>query len=194
MAIYIIMNSVNSDQINSLLPQTQCTKCGFNGCKPYAEAIATQEAEINRCSPGGEETIQAIASLLHQPIIPIAPDVLPTIPASQAFIDEERCIGCALCLKACPVDAILGARKLMHTVITDWCTGCELCIAPCPVDCISLVSKPDFAISPSATENRERYEHHQQHFSVVPKRSQTTSVDKQAMLKAALERAKNKKG
>jgi electron transport complex protein RnfB len=131
------MSLITPEQINSLLPQTQCTKCGFNGCKPYAEAIANHEAQINRCSPGGEETIQALATLLHQDPLPIAIDVLPTMPSSQAVIDEERCIGCALCLKACPVDAIIGARKLMHTVITDWCTGCELCIAPCPVDCIS---------------------------------------------------------
>jgi len=125
------------DKIDSVLPQTQCGQCGFPGCKPYATAIASGEAPINKCPPGGEEGIQKLADLLGVDVIPFGGDTVLK-PKSVAIIDESTCIGCTLCIQACPVDAIVGAAKQMHTIITAECTGCELCIAPCPVDCISM--------------------------------------------------------
>jgi len=127
------------DQIDQLLPQTQCAQCGYPGCKPYASAIADQSAPINQCPPGGEATVEALATLLNRKVIPLNPEFGVEAPAVVAVIREQECIGCTLCIKACPVDAIVGAAKLMHTVIADHCTGCELCIDPCPVDCIDLV-------------------------------------------------------
>jgi len=129
------------ERMNDLLPQTQCGQCGFPGCRPYAKAVITGEAEMNRCAPGGEATILAISDMLNRP--PLAPDSAFGVekPKQVAVIAEDTCIGCALCLQVCPVDAILGAPHFMHTVIASECTGCELCIAPCPVDCITL--KPE---------------------------------------------------
>lgn len=127
-----------ADAVDALLPQTQCGQCGYPGCRPYAEAIARGDAPINRCPPGGEATIAAIAELLGREPLPVDPELGPAAPGRVAFIDEARCIGCALCLKACPVDAIVGAQHYMHTVIESECTGCELCVAPCPVDCIDM--------------------------------------------------------
>lgn len=127
------------DTINQLLPQTQCGRCTFSGCRPYAAALAAGEASTNQCPPGGQATAHALARLLNRPpkdvderfgIMPAAPVV--------AFIDEATCIGCTKCIQACPVDAIVGASRYMHTIIADHCTGCELCIPPCPVDCIEL--------------------------------------------------------
>lgn len=127
------------DQIDALLPQTQCGQCNFPGCRPYAEAIASGEADINQCPPGGEAGIKALADLLGVEAMPLNPDNgLETIKR-VAVIDEPACIGCTLCIQACPVDAIVGAPKLMHTVIESECTGCDLCIPPCPVDCIDMV-------------------------------------------------------
>jgi electron transport complex protein RnfB len=134
------------DQIDKLLPQTQCGQCSFAGCKPYAEAIAAGEADINRCPPGGEATIQALADLLDVEVKPLDAEVGVEKPKVLAVIDEQRCIGCTLCIQACPVDAILGSAKHMHTVISSECTGCELCVEPCPVDCIDMV---EIAQSPS---------------------------------------------
>ncbi len=128
------------DQINQVLPQTQCGQCDFPGCRPYAEAIAAGDAQINRCPPGGEAGIRALADLLGREAIPLDPAHGEEKPAELAVIIEDICIGCTKCIQACPVDAILGAPKLMHTVIADECTGCELCIPPCPVDCIDMVS------------------------------------------------------
>ncbi|MBI3479465.1 MAG: electron transport complex subunit RsxB [Nitrosomonadales bacterium] len=125
------------DKIDAVLPQTQCGQCGFPGCKPYATAIASGEANINKCPPGGEEGIQKLASLLGVDPIPFGGDTQPK-PKSVAIIDENTCIGCTLCIQACPVDAIVGAAKQMHTVVASECTGCELCVAPCPVDCIIM--------------------------------------------------------
>lgn len=124
-------------RIDALLPQTQCGKCGHPGCKPYAEGLAKGEA-INKCPPGGNETIAALANLLQVPIIALDPE-RGSAPPQVAFIREAECIGCTKCIQACPVDAIVGAAKLMHTVISAECTGCDLCVAPCPVDCIDLL-------------------------------------------------------
>ena len=126
-----------ADQIDSLLPQTQCGQCGHPGCRPYAEAIAAGEDEINKCAPGGEETIIALADLLGRDPIPMD-ESIEERPPSVARIKENECIGCTLCIQACPVDAIMGAAKQMHTVIIEECTGCELCLPPCPVECIHM--------------------------------------------------------
>ncbi|MCG8325293.1 MAG: electron transport complex subunit RsxB [Thiotrichales bacterium] len=133
------IDPVSIERINRLLPQTQCGKCGYAGCRPYAEAIVSNHADINRCPPGGEVTIHNLARLTGHSIKPLAGDLEPAVEA-VAVIDEDRCIGCLKCIKACPVDAIVGTAKMMHTVIRDQCTACELCIPPCPVDCIDLVS------------------------------------------------------
>jgi len=129
-----------AERIDALLPQTQCTRCGYPACKPYAQAIAQGQARINHCPPGGSATITALAKLLGQPPLPLDP-AFGEEPTSRivALIDEAQCIGCTLCIQACPVDAIIGAAKLMHTVLLDECSGCELCLPPCPVDCISLL-------------------------------------------------------
>jgi electron transport complex protein RnfB len=126
------------DEIDAILPQTQCGQCGFAGCRPYAEAIAAEEAEINKCPPGGEEGVVALAQLLDTEVLALDETCGETKPKILALIDEQTCIGCTLCIQACPVDAILGASKQMHTVIAQECTGCELCLPPCPVDCIIL--------------------------------------------------------
>ena len=133
------MNAVSAQAIDELLPQTQCTRCGYPGCRPYADAIASGEAQINQCPPGGTETIIALAALTGHAVTPLNHDNGIEAAPTVAFIDEERCIGCTKCLPPCPVDAIVGAPRFMHTVIAELCTGCELCIAPCPVDCISMV-------------------------------------------------------
>lgn len=130
-----------ADKVDAILPQTQCGQCGFPGCRPYAEAIAKGEADINHCPPGGEATIKALAELLGVEAKPLNGEngehsSLPLI----AIIDENTCIGCTLCIQACPVDAIVGAAKHMHTIIESECTGCKLCLPPCPVDCIAMVS------------------------------------------------------
>lgn len=127
------------DKIDAILPQTQCGQCGYAGCRPYAEAIASGEAEINQCPPGGEPGILALAELLGRDPLPLNPEHGEVKPKMVAIIDEDVCIGCTLCIQACPVDAILGAAKQMHTVIEQECTGCELCIPPCPVECIDMV-------------------------------------------------------
>jgi electron transport complex protein RnfB len=126
------------DQIDSILPQTQCGQCGFAGCRPYAQAIANEEADINQCPPGGETVILALADLLGKDPKPLSEEHGVEKPKTVALIDEQICIGCTLCIQACPVDAILGAAKQMHTIIEAECTGCELCLPPCPVDCISM--------------------------------------------------------
>jgi len=126
------------ERIDAVLPQTQCGQCGFPGCRPYAQALAEDRADINQCPPGGEAGIRALADLLGREPRALNPANGVAKPPQVAFIDEATCIGCTKCIQACPVDAILGAAKLMHTVIADHCTGCELCLPPCPVDCIVL--------------------------------------------------------
>jgi electron transport complex protein RnfB len=128
-----------ADRLEDALPQTQCTKCGYPACRPYAEAMARGEASYNQCPPGGAEGVARLAALLGKPVIPL--NVVHGVerPRPVAVIDEALCIGCTLCIQACPVDAIMGAAKQMHTVLPDLCTGCDLCVAPCPVDCIAMV-------------------------------------------------------
>lgn len=130
------------EQINAILPQTQCAQCDYPGCRPYAEAIANGEADINQCPPGGEAGIKRLALLLDCEPMPLNTTHGEHKPPLLAIIDEARCIGCKLCIQACPVDAIVGAAKRMHTVIASECTGCELCLPPCPVDCIDMIPDP----------------------------------------------------
>jgi electron transport complex protein RnfB len=154
---------VDVKAIDALLPQTQCTRCGYQGCLPYATAIA-QGTPINQCPPGGAATIQALARLLGREALPLNPAHGVETQARVAVIDEARCIGCAKCLPPCPVDAIIGAPRFLHTVAAQLCTGCELCIAPCPVDCITMVDLTHQAVpegAPPPAANRERFHAHE---------------------------------
>jgi Na+-translocating ferredoxin:NAD+ oxidoreductase subunit B len=164
---------LDAKQINALLPQTQCTRCGFPDCEGYAQAIARGEAGINQCPPGGAEGVKRLAQLTGLPEVPLSEVHGTEGPRTLAIIDEAWCIGCTLCIKACPVDAIIGTNKHMHTVIESQCTGCELCIPVCPVDCISLVpAHPAHETEPAPTgwaawpqdladQARQRYAFHQ---------------------------------
>ncbi len=158
--------SASAAAIDALLPQTQCRRCGYDGCRPYAEAIASGSAEINQCPPGGAATIDALANLLARRVLPLNPQYGSECEPLVAVIDEARCIGCAKCLPPCPVDAIIGSGRQMHTVLYASCTGCELCIAPCPVDCISLAPRSGLAVAsrylpPNTSNNRTRYQAHE---------------------------------
>jgi len=152
------------EQLNNALPQTQCTRCGYPDCQRYAEAIAQGEADINQCPPGGTEGVERLAALTGQPATPLNPDNGLEGPRTIAIIDEAWCIGCTLCIAACPTDAIVGANKRMHTVVESYCTGCELCIPACPVDCISLepidINLSGWASWPQELANlaRQRYD------------------------------------
>jgi len=134
-----------AEQIEGLLPRIQCAQCGYLGCGPYAKAIATNTADINRCPPGGEQTIRSLAELLGRDTSPLDTTRGTASMGRVAQIDEQICIGCNFCVRACPVDAIVGVPQAMHTVIAAYCTGCELCLAPCPVDCIDLLPRPHIA-------------------------------------------------
>jgi Na+-translocating ferredoxin:NAD+ oxidoreductase subunit B len=149
-----------SDRIDALLPQTQCTKCGYQGCMPYAEAIANDGAPINRCPPGGDAGIAKLAMLLDRPLLPLDTTCGEHVPHRVAVIDESVCIGCTKCLKPCPTDAIVGANKLMHTVMPQFCTACELCIPACPVDCITMVEDARYPVMFDAGEARSRFQFH----------------------------------
>jgi len=201
------------DRIDAILPQTQCGKCGYPGCRPYAEAIASGEADINKCPPGEEEGIRELADLLGVEFKPFGEDVVLK-PLSVAFIDENLCIGCTLCLQACPVDAISGASKQMHTIIALLCTGCELCVAPCPVDCISMLQLPQTTQSGKSARDKKHAaakaarEHYQfrlkrierdkrekagklaQKEKAAAKSVAAPEADAQALIQAAVERAK----
>ena len=136
------MTRVRTEAIDELLPQMQCTRCGYLSCRDYAEALARGRTSINRCPPGGEATINSLARLLKVRPVPLDVSCGTTRPLAVAFIDESWCIGCTICIKACPVDAIVGAAKHMHTVLAMECTGCELCVQPCPTDCIEMQDVP----------------------------------------------------
>ena len=203
--------------ILSALPQTQCTRCGFTDCSGYAKAIAHGQAGINQCPTGGAQGVELLASLTGQPVLPINPLYGAEGPRSVACVDESGCIGCALCLKACPVDAILGARQRMHTVIESWCTGCGLCLQVCPMDCIALENVSDHATGwqawskAQADQAREHYEFNsyrrkrdgrlkdKRHVEISPlnltdQSAATVILDaKQSMIEAALERSRAKR-
>ena len=155
------MARVEAADIDALLPQTQCARCGYAGCLPYAQAIAAGTAPINQCAPGGAAVIGRLAALLDRAALPLNPQHGTEAPARLAWIDPDTCIGCARCLPPCPVDAILGAARQLHTVISSWCTGCELCLASCPVDCIHMRDWPQGTPEPSAADNRARYRAHE---------------------------------
>jgi electron transport complex protein RnfB len=193
-------SSVTASAVDALLPQTQCTRCGYSGCMPYAEAIGRGEAPINRCPPGGDETIAALAALTARPVQPLDPACGAHEPLAVAVIDESRCIGCTLCIEACPVDAIIGAAKRMHAVLPSLCSGCELCVAPCPVDCIALVPAPRAWTPVDAAAARERHRARnarQAHGERVASRKPLARPDdarsaaaRTAAIAAALERAR----
>lgn len=151
---------IRADRIDAILPQTQCRRCGFEGCRPYAEALAAGQSEINRCPPGGDAGVARLAQLLGREVLPIDPECgSADAPRVLARIIEDQCIGCTMCIQACPVDAIIGAPKRMHTVIRSDCTGCELCVAPCPVDCIVLEPVPVEEVWTSEQADRFRLRH-----------------------------------
>ena len=151
-------------RIDAELPQTQCTKCGHDGCRPYAEAIVAGTAQINQCPPGGAAGIAVLAALTGQPPLPLNPVNGIEKPLTVAVIDESLCIGCTLCIQACPVDAIVGAAKRMHTVLPALCTGCDLCVPPCPMDCIAMgpVAPPRAWTRADADASRARFESRKQ--------------------------------
>ncbi|MDG1095583.1 MAG: electron transport complex subunit RsxB [Methylophilaceae bacterium] len=188
-----------TEKINSILPQTQCGKCDFSGCKPYANAIVEGKADINQCPPGGKTGILKIAHLLKVEYKPLNESHGVSKPREIAIIEEDKCIGCTLCILACPVDAILGASKSMHTVISEECTGCELCIEPCPVDCIKMET-PDSEDSESIKDKRSsiarsRYEFKQQRVlreKNDAKANRVTNAEKKQAIAAAMARLKMK--
>lgn len=185
-----------ADRINDALPQTQCTRCGFPDCKAYAQAIALDNAPINQCPPGGLEGVVVLSKITGRPALPLNPDNGTEGPMTVAVIDEAWCIGCTLCLKVCPTDAILGSNKVMHTVIEAACTGCDLCLPVCPVDCIEMVPISDertgwSAWSPAlAQQARQRYEARQLRLLEEPVHEDKEVPSKQAMIAAALAKAK----
>jgi len=185
-----------ADRINDALPQTQCTRCGFPDCKAYAQAIALENVPINQCPPGGLEGVTILSKITGRPVLPLNPDNGTEGPMTVAVIDEAWCIGCTLCLKVCPTDAILGSNKVMHTVIEAACTGCDLCLPVCPVDCIEMVPISDertgwSAWSPAlAQQARQRYEARQLRLLEEPAQEDKEVPSKQAMIAAALAKAK----
>ena len=183
------------------LPQTQCTRCGYADCRSYAEAMAAGDADINRCPPGGRQGIERLARISGRPVVPLEPACGTEDPRALAVIDEAACIGCALCLKACPVDAIVGAAKHMHTVIERLCTGCDLCVPVCPVDCIALVNASgdrtgwDAWSAAAADQARARHASHRQRFDPATPSARTGEADdtasaKSSMVAAAIARAR----
>ncbi|GAD20395.1 RnfABCDGE type electron transport complex subunit B [Acidovorax sp. MR-S7] len=196
-----------ADRIDAALPQTQCTRCGYPDCASYARAVASGEAEINQCPPGGSQGIARLATLTGRPLLPLSPAHGQEAPRTVAVIDENWCIGCTLCLKACPTDAIVGLNKRMHTVITPHCTGCELCLPVCPVDCIQMENASGQATGwaawslPQAEHARARYRGRQarlqreaceaeQAVPVAPPQAPAEQDPKRAAIAAALARAR----
>lgn len=185
-----------AERIDSLLPQTQCTRCGYPSCRDYADAITNGEAGINQCPPGGAAGIAALAQLLDRDPLQLNPANGVEKPREIAFIDEAVCIGCTKCIQACPVDAIVGASKLMHTILADECTGCELCIAPCPVDCIAMIPA---MVPADPGKYRARYLAHNERLArwdserAAELAARKTRVDAGDAVAAALARARAKK-
>jgi electron transport complex protein RnfB len=185
-----------ADRINDALPQTQCTRCGYPDCKAYAQAIAQDNAPINQCPPGGLEGVAILSQITGRPELSLNPDNGIEGPMTVAVIDEAWCIGCTLCIKACPTDAILGSNKVMHTVIEAACTGCDLCLPVCPVDCIEMVPISNertgwSAWSPElAQQARKRYEARQLRVLAEPIEEDTKKIGKEAIIEAALAKAK----
>ena len=198
-------HEVLANTIDSVLPQTQCTRCGYPACRPYADAIAKGDADFNQCPPGGHAGIVKLAVILGRMPKPLNPANGVEAPLKLAFIDEEACIGCTLCIQACPVDAIVGASKQMHTVIAVLCTGCDLCIAPCPVDCIAMVPAPP-AIAlwteDRASHARQRFEQRKARLARQenlrnariaarqPSANDEAAEARRALIRAAMERAR----
>ena len=192
--------------IDALLPQTQCTRCGYDACRPYAEAIASGQADFNQCPPGGAAGIVKLAALLGRAPKPLNPDNGIEQPHRIAVIDETRCIGCTLCIQACPVDAIVGAAKRMHTVVPKLCSGCDLCVAPCPVDCISMqpaVEEDAIWDQARADAARARHDNRKERLArlererverlarnAVARRNAPDADGKRALIDAAIERAR----
>lgn len=199
-AIFNKPQVVSVDHINNILPQTQCGECGYPGCKPYAEALLNGEA-INKCLPGGDSTIETLSILLNKPIMQLDGE---SIPKRVAYIREAECIGCTKCIQACPVDAILGAAKQMHTVIESECTGCDLCVAPCPVDCIDMLPT-DYAFDKSLAKKRFETRMNRLHEENVQREKRqaerlqqqalltNNTDDKAALIAAAIARTEAKK-
>jgi electron transport complex protein RnfB len=196
--------NVLADRIDALLPQTQCEQCGYHGCRPYAEAIVNGEADINQCPPGGSAGIAKLAALLGRAAIPLNPENGVEKPRTLARIIEADCIGCTKCIQVCPVDAIVGANKLMHTVIADDCTGCERCVPACPVDCIVLEPMPlaqadDPTYADAARTHFERREarlakqHAQREAELASRKAQVHVTGASQSVLDALARAKAKK-
>ena len=185
-----------ADRINDALPQTQCTRCGFPDCKAYAQAIAQDNAPINQCPPGGTEGSAVLSKITGRPALPLNSDNGIEGPMTVAVIDEAWCIGCTLCIKACPTDAILGSNKVMHTVIEAACTGCDLCLPVCPVDCIEMVPVSNERTGWSAwsaelaLQARQRYEARQLRLLQEPAQEDKGVPSKQDMIAAALVKAK----
>jgi electron transport complex protein RnfB len=178
----------DAHQINALLPQTQCTRCGFPDCAAYAQAIATGEADINQCPPGGEEGVARLAALTGLPRKPLNTEHGTEGPRTLAVIDEAWCIGCTLCIKACPVDAIVGSNKQMHTVIEADCTGCELCVPVCPVDCIALIpAQPEPAPTGWAAWSAAQAEEARERHALRSTRLQHAQAEHDARLQAKAE-------
>ena len=197
------MFSALAARIDAVLPQTQCTRCGYPDCANYAKAVASLEAGINQCPPGGAEGVQRIAALMGQTPIPLNNDFGVEDARALAVIDEDWCIGCTLCLEACPVDAIIGTNKRMHTVVAQHCTGCELCLPVCPVDCISLVNASGTATGWDAWSVEQagnasaRYTKHRERFlpTMDPPTlaAPTASEDKRDKIAEALARARERR-
>jgi len=191
------LTAVTVDAIDALLPQTQCRRCRYDSCRAYAEAVGAGQAPINRCPPGGDATVAALADLLGIPALAIDQGCGPTTALAIARIDEATCIGCTLCIQACPTDAIVGAAKLMHTVIADRCTGCELCLPPCPVDCIAMLPAARAWSTADAERARQRFSARNARLATgsCKREQETTPADaarrlRRAAVDAALARAR----